>query len=47
MAEKKNKFEAEVEDFETPQQKLENRVAVLEALVAKHLRMHYGGISPK
>lgn len=42
------KSENVVEDIiESPEQKLENRVAVLEALVAKHLRMHYGGITPK
>lgn len=34
-------------DIETPEEKIENRVAVLEAVIAKHLGYHFGGIKPE
>lgn len=34
-----------VEDFiESPEQKLENRIAVLERLMQEHLHYHFGGM---
>ena len=34
-------------DEEDPIVKLENRIFVLEAAVAKHLKYHFGGIKPQ
>lgn len=42
MAEKKVKVEPVVPEMETPEQKIENRILVLEAALAKHLRYHFG-----
>ena len=43
MAAKKN-VEPAVEMLETPEERLENRVLILEQALAKHLNYHFGGI---
>ena len=47
MAEKKTKVEPELIDEQDPIVKLQNRVHVLEAALAKHLGYHFGGIKPQ
>jgi hypothetical protein len=49
MAEKKPKVEPQVEpsiaEYETPEQKLENRILMLETVLEKHLRYHFGKVN--
>ena len=47
MAEKKIKVEPEITDEQDPIVKLENRIYVLEAALAKHMGYHFGGIKPQ
>lgn len=47
MAEKKTKVEPETIDEQDPIVKLENRIFILEAALAKHLGYHFGGIKPQ
>lgn len=44
MAEKKKDS---LPELESPLEKLENRVHVLEAALAKHMGYHFGGIKPQ
>jgi hypothetical protein len=43
MAEKR-KVEPITPEMETPEQKIENRILVLEAALAKHLKYHFGAV---
>lgn len=41
------KVEPEIPDELDPMTKLENRIYVLEATLAKHIGYHFGGIKPQ